>query len=310
MILDKIKELASKIDYTIQSMEERKKIADDILSDPFIIDYLSDYTGILTSDKGLAESDAVFSFIDRVSNYILNSEECREDNKNTEYKIYYDENAFNKALQKEVNIDGMGTDGDNDNIIHFLKNENRNFKKSKTQVVNKKDITDERLSDVLEPYDEFLKIVTDELKGNTDTKLSRFQLSRISGSVKQDMIDSKESLLGVFGYNSKPSESTTIDWDMLDFSNHKHVRALLYLKPSHRNDEELMYIVQDFDEKLKNCKLSKDQWEVITMLRHNIKPADIARQLEVDRRNVDKKIKSIVSKFVRKYGNDNTESHG
>lgn len=71
-----------------------------------------------------------------------------------------------------------------------------------------------------------------------------------------------------------------------------------------------MYIVQEFDEKLKNCKLTKEQWEVITMLRHNVKPADIARHLNVDRRNVDKKIKSIVSKFVRKYGNDNTENHG
>lgn len=301
MMNEKIKELSSKIDYTVQPFEQRKKIADEISNDPFIIDYLTNYDGNLNSSDSLAEQDTVFNLLDRVSSYLLNSEEVREDKKdNTEYRFYTDEAAFEKAINKELNLGDMNN-GEEENIIHFLKKENRNFKKPKTQTIKKSDYKRDELHQVLTDYDAYLKSVTTELKDHKNSKLSRFQLSRISGSVKQDMIMSKDILLGVFGYKTNASESSEIDWSSINFGNYEHMRALICLRPGYRNDEDLMYIIEDFNDKLKKIKLTNEQWEIIDMLRSNMRVSEIGREFNTSRQNIDQRIKLIINKFCKKY---------
>ena len=188
----------------------------------------------------------------------------------------------------------------NENVIHFLKNENSNYKKSKIQKINKKDLErGDWLGDILRQYDEYLKNITTELNNHEGSNLSRFKLSEISGSVKRDMIDSKNILLGVFGAKTNAVESTVIDWSMADFTNYNHVRALLYVKPGYRFDEDLMFLIDDFVELLKESKPTKLQKDIIELLHLGLGPTAIGEELCISKQRVNKNIEMITKRVCR-----------
>lgn len=297
-------ELNKKIDYTKNKLDNRKEIVDNILSTGFHTEYFDEHFKVnLTSGDSTSETDNVCNSLERMANFLLNSEEIKKEKKSDdfEYKFYSDEESFNKALNKEPKLDGMGGSLNKENVIHFLKKENRNFKKSKDQVITKKDIerTDD-LGDILKDYSSYLKKVTVELNNHESSKLSRFKLSEISGSVRQDMIMSKDMLLGVFGYKSNAEESRTeIDWDQADFTNHKHAKALLSIKPGRRADEELQYLVEDFLIVLKKAKPTPIQKEIIMIMRENKGPTEIGAELNIPKQNVSKNIDMLVKRICK-----------
>lgn len=270
-------ELMKKINYKKTKLEDRRKIVDEILDTDFYMDYFDEnYKVNINSTDPLSENDSVSNSLERMANYLLNSDEVKEEKKDTEYKFYSNEDDFQAAIKKEAKIDGMGTGQDSENIIHFLKKENLNYKKTKTQVITKKDLLrNDELGYVLRDYQNFLNSVTDNLRNGVGPDVSRYLLTRASGSVKQDMIMSKDILLGVFGYKTKASESTVIDWDQVDFTNSEHVKALLYFDPEYGGIEDLKYIVIDFNEILDSLVLTELQLEIIDLLRRDKNITDI-----------------------------------
>jgi hypothetical protein len=296
-------ELNKKIDYTKTGLEERMEVVDDILESGFYEEYMDEIFKVhLNSSDALSDSDAACNSLERLANYLLNSDEVKAEKKEDdfEYKFYADEEAFNKAVNKEPNIDGMGNPTDTENIIHFLKKENRNYKLPKNQRILKNDyVKDEELGIVLSDYADYLEKVTNELNNHNDSLLSRFTLSGISGSVKQDMIDSKNILLGSFGFKTKSEESCVIDWNQIDFTNKKHSRAMLYMNPGKRADEDLEYIIEDFNKLLKKAKPTKLQRDIIVHMRENKGTTEIGNELNITKQRVEKNIAMLVKRICK-----------
>ncbi|HLO11583.1 MAG TPA: hypothetical protein VK190_04940 [Pseudoneobacillus sp.] len=294
-------ELLKKIDYSKNNLEDRKQVVNELLNSGFYEGYFEEYFKVnINSGDYLSEHDNACSSLEKMANYLLNSAEVKEDKKETEYIFYTDEEAFKKAVYKEGYLDGINQGPEQENVIHFLKKENRNFKKDKTQTVKNSDYhRGDFLSEVLWSYRDYLAAVTTELNNYEESKLSRYKLSEISGAVKRDMIMSKDIILGTFGYKTNAEESTIVDWGFCDLKNPDHVRAMLYMKPGHRSDEELMYLVDEFVEKLITARPTKLQREIVLLMRANKGPTEIGEELEISKQRVDKNIKMLVTRICK-----------
>lgn len=294
-------ELLQKIDYTKNNLEDRKQVVEDLLLSDFYNEYFENYFKVhVTSGDALSEFDNACSSLEKMANYLLNSEEIKSDKSKVEYKFYTDENAFRNALREEVNLESMGNGINQENIIHFLKKEHRNFKKDKRQNISTKDLNrTDLLGEVLRDYKEYLNSVTSELNNYKESNLSRYKLSEISGSIKQDMITSKDQILGVFGYKTNAEESCVIDWYKVDLKNPEHVRALLYMKPGHRNDQNLQYLIEEFVDKLYKAKPTKLQIEIVKLMRENKGPTEIGTELNISKQRVNKNIQMLVNRIIK-----------
>lgn len=306
-IVGTVNELNKQIDYNKTKLDDRKKIVENILNSGFYEEYMDNYFKVnLSADDELSEKNYVCNSLERLANYLLNSDEIKEEKKSEKfkYKFYADEEAFNKAVNKEPKLDGIanvnGIEVEKENVIHFLKRGNRNYKMSKTQTITKKDLRrDDELGRILREYADYLEKITQELNNLENSKLSRFQLSRISGSVKNDMILAKDILLGVFGYKTNAEESTKIDWDQIDFTNHVHVRALLYMRPGSRADMDLKFIIDDFVKLLEKAKPTKLQRQIIELLRENKRITEIGEELNITKQRVNKNIDMLVKRICK-----------
>lgn len=296
-------ELLKKIDYTKTSLEDRKQIVEEILKEGNFEDYFDNqYKARLGTSNALSEHNSTCLFLEKLANYLLNADEVKKSKKKekVQYKFYVDEDAFKRAVSKEPKLDSMANGANSDNIIHFLKQENRNFKKSKKQKITKKDLNrDDELGQILREYADYLEKVTQELINYEESKLSRFKLSEISSQVKDDMIKSKDILLGVFGYKTNHQESTKIDWSAVDFTNYEHARALLYLKPGYRYDEDLMFLIDEFDKLYQDANPTKLQKQIVELMRENMGLTEIGNNLNIPKQNVDKNIKMLVQRICK-----------
>lgn len=300
-----LQELNKEIDYTKSTYDERLQVIEDILETGFYEEYMDEHFKVnINSSDSLSDSDAVCSSLERMANYLLNSDEVKEMKKDEEfeYKFYSDEEAFNKAVNKEPKIEGMASVA-TENVIHFLKQENRNNKLSKNQKITKQDMRrGDELGEILCQYDDYLKKVTKELNNYNSSQLSRFNLSIISGSLKQDMIDSKNILLGAFGFKTNHQESTVVDWSQADFTKYYHSRAMLYLEPRRRADEDLQYLVDEFNVLYKEANPTELQKKIVRLLRKNYKITDIGLELGISKQRVEKNISMLVIRICRKAG--------
>lgn len=296
-----VSELNQKIDYTKGKLEDRKQVVDEILSEGFYEEYFDERFKVnINSGDALSEHDVTCNSLERLANYLLASDEVKEEKKTTEYKFFSDEEAFQKAVNKEPKIDGMGNGLPQENVINFLKKENRNFKKDKTQTITTKDkMRNDELGQILRNYTDYLASVTLELNNHDESVLSRFKLSEISGAVKQDMINAKDMLLGVFGYKTNAEESTVIDWEQVDLNNSTHVRAMLYMKPGRRGDEDLMYLIDEFVEKIYKAKPTKLQQDIVSLMRENKGVTEIGSELNITKQRCNKNIDMLVNRIVK-----------
>lgn len=294
-------ELMQTIDYTKTKLEDRMEVVEEIIGTGFHAGYIEDHFKVnLNASDALSEQDAICAQLEKMANYLLNSEEVKEEKKESAYVFYSDEEAFRKAVNKEPKIDSMGAEENTENVIHFLKKENRNFKKSKDQSIKTKDLQREDfLGEVLRDYKQYLNAVTVELKKSDESKLSRFKLSEISGAVRQDMIQSKDMILGVFGYKTNAEESTVYDWDLIDLTNIEHIKALLYQKPGYRADEDLRFVIDEFVEILHEAKPTPLQQEIVEVMRSNKGPTEVGEVLGISKQQVTENIKRMANKILK-----------
>jgi DNA-binding NarL/FixJ family response regulator len=118
------------------------------------------------------------------------------------------------------------------------------------------------------------------------------------------MINSKDILLGVFGYKTNASESTVIEWDEVRYSNPEHVKALLHFSREYDGIEDLKYIIIDFYELLDSLVLTKLQKEILELVQRDKTVTDIAKILKVTRKTVYHNIDSVVNRICQKAKQD------
>lgn len=318
-----VKDVAKKFDYSKLSLEERKQIVDEMLNGPygnFFHEYFETYfkVNIATTDF-ISEEINVCSLIERMANYLLASEEIkRQDLENkTEYRYYKDSELFKKALLRESNIETITGDGEAaDNILHFLLSNEKNQKVVKNVSVNAGDLKrGDEISSILKDYDNFSKQITEEIK-NPESKDNRFLLTRIKGSLKEDMNITKTHLLGVFGEHMNPKESTKYDVSLFDLSNKAHLlgmnftdskgkkhfaNGLLSMRSTDNLDDNFNLLIVELEGLVNECDLNDTEKAAIELFRCNKSIRGIAEELNI----TPSKCKTILFGICRKIGKQN-----
>ncbi len=291
---------------------------------------------ILSTEDNLYSETNIAKEIERITNYILFSLPKEQ---RTEYKIYKDEQLFNKMI-KEQSLEGA-TDGDTDQSIHFLMTNNSNYKNAIEQKITKEDI--ERIPE-LKDYDKMLQAVKfklqkiallEKLYGKTnkfskleeithddlgllhqyglekedlskdlyrDEQKNKTLLQKQSALIKEDMIMIKDAKLGTIYFKQPLADSTEIEWDELDFSNEEHMKNLLRIPPKGIDLQQDMVCMQyDLEKLIKDSELSERDIEILHMYRAGLTQEIIAKKLEIKQPAVIKYLDKIVKNIIDTY---------
>jgi DNA-binding CsgD family transcriptional regulator len=314
-----VHEINKKVDFKKTKLEDRKQVVENILGNTdFYSEYFDGYfkSGI-TSHDFLSQENNVCRSLDRMATYLLTSDEIKaeEEKEKTEYVFYSDERYFQKKVDKERSVESLTNSESNDysdNVIHFLKKEEGNKILIKGQSITSEDLEREDwLGEVLRSYKPFLDLVTEKLKNNED---NRFILSRVKGQLQNDMIYSKDALLGVFGYNLKYfSQSTEYDIDVFDFTNPIHLKGdiietesgkfvsakgLLFLKPNFDPNDDFSFILLDLKNTIEKANLTDFEKEVLRLTQDGLTQDEIAENLETYQMKISRTIDRIVKKVI------------
>ncbi|MDG0860305.1 hypothetical protein, partial [Staphylococcus equorum] len=235
-----VNELNKKIDYSKNKLEDRKQVVSGILNETnFYEEYFTDhFKSNINANDHLSSNINICKSLERMANYLLNSKEIKqeEDAEKTKYIFHTDEKYFRKKVEREQSIEQMAKteNGDHENtVIHFLKKDDSNFKKEKIQTISVNDIkTDKNNNEedikyvvsVINDYKDFYDRVTDKLI-NKDADVNRYLLTKVKGQLTEDIIYSKDHLLGVFGYDLRngQKEDSKPSLDIFDFTDWSHI---------------------------------------------------------------------------------------
>lgn len=316
--MNELNEIRNKIDYKKKSLNDRKQIVANALETEFFNEYFDEYyQSNLKKSSFLAEENKVCKLLDQIANYLLTSDEVKQQSKNEqqEYKFYSDPKEFEKALKKEVNIESMlGESNSADDTIHFLKANEQNQKIVKNVAFEKKDLKrNDELSSVLNDYNNYCETVTKELN-DPDSKNNRFVLTRIKGGIKEDMNTAKKQILGVFGENMNPVESTKYDISLFDLSNIQHlvgmrfvdskgkghnVKGLLFMQPTNDLTNDFNLLLIELQQYVENAKLNDLERNVARLIQTDLSQIEIANELNISMSKLRYSIKTIAKKVAK-----------
>ncbi len=275
-------------------------------------------TSLNCSDE-LSENNAVCKMIEGWANYLLGSDEVREERNNsrTQYRFYIDETEFRLRTSKEESLDGkigytnkkLDAKNENDNtIIDFLIKKQENKKKVKGTTISRKDLEyGDYCSQVLSEYYKLLDYTDEAIKDIKINKKSkykgkRYKLTKLKKDVTYDMIYCKDSLRGIFGEKPKNllHDSTVPCWDKFDWYEESHIKALLYVVKRFDSQDDVSMLALSLDillEQLFEVELfSKQEKEVIIYLRKGYKNREISKQLGI----TDVKTSRTVNRICKK----------
>lgn len=305
------------LDFTLSGLEERKEYVENLLSndnDFFSIYFDKYYKDNVTNNDELSESNSVCKTLENLANYMLGSEEVREDRKNskTQYKFYIDETEFKLRTKKELPMTNLTHKSENseletlDNVIHFLKQNKENFKKEKTLTIKNSDFkTNDYCAEVLNDYNILYTFLSEEIKNPDRIKGKRQKLTKMKKEVMDDMLYTKEHLNGIFGKNPRNllADSTCPNWDELDYKNVQHMKKLLYVTTDFHPENELSFLVMDLENLYKKCVeknvLSNRERHIYKMLRRGYKNVEIANQIKTDRYVVTRTVNTLAKKLCK-----------
>lgn len=305
------------LDYKLLTLEQRKKFVEELLKNDndFFSEYFDNFykVGVSTNDE-LSEKNVVCKTIESLGNYLLGSEEIREERKHsdTTYKFYVDETEFKLRTKKELPMTNLTHKSENseietiDNVIHFLKQNKENFKKEKTLSIKKSDFEkDDYCAEILNEYNVLYKFLTEEIKNPNKIVGKRQKLTKMKKEVMDDMLYTKEHLEGIFGQNPRNllTDSTCPNWDELDYTNVEHMKKLLYVISDFHPENELSFYLMDlkklFEECVKRNKLSEKEIKVYKMLRRGYKNVEIAKKFGVDRYVITRIVNTLAKKLCK-----------
>jgi DNA-binding CsgD family transcriptional regulator len=297
--------IRNNIDYKKTKLDDRKQVVESILNTAQndLENYFDgNYKASLTSKDKLSHEDNVCRTLENLANYLLNSDEIKEEKANEEfqYMFHTDEQYFNMKVNRENSIEGMSTGSNEDTVIHFLIRSKKNYKKAKTQLVTKRDLNREGLvGEVLRAYNAELERITEKLKTG-EIGGNRYLLTRASGQIKTDMVIVKDQLLGTFGYNANPSESTIYNLDQIDFTNELHIEALLRTFCDFQPDSDLAHIVVAYEELAKQSGLTPHERKIFKLFREGLKNNEIAEIMEFKNNGHVTKMAHTISRKIAK----------
>ncbi|WWT40264.1 hypothetical protein [Staphylococcus phage PT1-4] len=299
-------ELNRVMDRTLDNYDERKTCIENTLEGTsFFEEYFADYYNVNASQNDyLSLENNVCKVLENYASYLLNSKDI-DDEESQQYKFYYDESEFMRAINKDVKYDDKGQE-----VIDFLLANQSNYKKAKDQKITAADLNrNDVVGEVLRDYKSYIDILD-----NSD--MQAYRRNRIKGEVQRDMILAKDALLRVHGYNLRYfSESTQPNLEVFDFadfnqlkgytmegveSRYAKVDGLLRMKFNGDFQNDFQCILYDLDTLIDKTKLTEKERECLNYFRNGLTNTKISDILGIDHsvisRNIDRAIKKVNKK--------------
>ena len=299
-------ELNRVMDRTLDNYDERKACIENTLEGTtFFEEYFTDYYNVNASQNDyLSLENNVCKVLENYASYLLNSKDI-DNEESQQYKFYYDESEFMRAINKDVKYDDKGQE-----VIDFLLANQSNYKKAKDQKITAADLNrNDVVGEVLRDYKSYIDTLD-----NSD--MQAYRRNRLKGEVQRDMILAKDGLLRVHGYNLRYfSESTKPNLEVFDFadfnqlkgytidgieSRYAKVDGLLRMKFNGDFQYDFQCILYDLDILIEKTKLTERERECLNYFRNGLTNTKISDILGVDHsvisRNVDRAIKKVNKK--------------
>ena len=305
-----------KLDKSKKTLNERKEILEQKLnSSEFFIKYFDEvYNPNIKSTEALSDSDAVCKALENMGTYLINCEESKELDrleKETEgnYKI------FTRRLEEYTNRENVSIhdfNGDQRNIveserIEFIPPKDTSNKvKPKEQKITSKDLKEQsELGSILRDYNTFLNVINDKMKQKIDSQW--FLLSKNKSSVMKDMIDAKNMIRGVWGYNINPPithAKSLGEGNYFDFTDRSTIKYLLQMqKPDVLEDLDMWIVWYEFHETISKADLTDEEISVYELLKLGYNFKDIAGITDIDYNRVRLNVFNNICKKIEKVKN-------
>ena len=146
-------ELNRVMDRTLDNYEERKKCIESTLEGTsFFEEYFTDYYNVNASQNDyLSLENNVCKVLENYASYLLNSKDI-DDEESQQYKFYYDESTFRRAVNKDMKYDDKSPE-----VIDFLLANQSNYKKAKDQKITATDLNrNDVVGEVLRDYQSYV----------------------------------------------------------------------------------------------------------------------------------------------------------
>ena len=299
-------ELNRAMDRTLDNYEERKACIEDTLEGTsFFEEYFTDYYNVNASQNDyLSLENNVCKVLENYASYLLNSKDI-DDEESQQYKFYYDESEFMRAINKDVKYDDKGQE-----VIDFLLANQSNYKKAKDQKITAADLNrNDVVGEVLRDYQSYIDLLN-------NSNMQAYRRNRLKGEVQRDMILAKDALLRVHGYNLRYfSESTKPDLEVLDFADFNQLKGytvegvdphytkvdgLLRMKFNGDFQNDFQCILYDLDILIKKTKLTERERECLNYFRNGLTNVKIGDIIGVDEKSIRRSIDSAIKKVNKK----------
>ena len=299
-------ELNRVMDRTLDNYDERKKCIEYALEGTtFFEEYFTDYYNVNASQNDyLSLENNVCKVLENYASYLLNSKDI-DDEETQQYKFYYDESEFMRAINKDIKYDDKGQE-----VIDFLLANQSNYKKAKDQKITAADLNrNDVVGEVLRDYKSYIDTLD-----NSD--MQAYRRNRIKGEVQRDMILAKDALLRVHGYNLRYfSESTQPNLELFDFADfnqlkgysvdgvdphYSKVDGLLRMKFNGDFQNDFQCILYDLDILIEKTKLTDRERECLNYFRNGLTNVKIGDIINITSQSVGQSIDSAIKKVNKK----------
>ena len=299
-------ELNRVMDRTLDNYEERRKCIEETLEGTtFFEEYFTDYYNVNASQNDyLSLENNVCKVLENYASYLLNSKDI-DDEESQQYKFYYDESEFMRAINKDIKYDDKGQE-----VIDFLLANQSNYKKAKDQKITAADLNrNDVVGEVLRDYKSYIDTLD-----NSD--MQAYRRNRIKGEVQRDMILAKDALLRVHGYNLRYfSESTKPNLEVFDFvdfnqlkgysvdgvdPHYSKVDGLLRMKFNGDFQNDFQCILYDLDILIEKTKLTDRERECLNYFRNGLTNVKIGDIINITSQSVGQSIDSAIKKVNKK----------
>ena len=299
-------ELNRVMDRTLDNYDERKACIENTLEGTsFFEEYFTDYYNVNASQNDyLSLENNVCKVLENYASYLLNSKDI-DDEESQQYKFYYDETAFRRAVNKDMKYDEKGPE-----VIDFLLANQSNYKKAKDQKITSSDLKrNDYLGDVLRDYQTYIDVLN-------NSNMQAYRRNRLKGEVQRDMILSKDALLRVHGYQLRYfSESTKPNLELFDFADFNQLKGytvegvdphytkvdgLLRMKFNGDFQNDFQCILYDLDILIEKTKLTERERECLNYFRNGLTNVKIADIIGVNEKSIRRSIDSAIKKVNKK----------
>lgn len=258
----------------------------------------------LNTGDELSSNINIFKYCERDASYLLNSSDLPRD-KRTQYKFLTEE-EFTYLIIKE-NMKDI-TDAE---CIHMQEIKPSAVYINMDTKIGPKDFLDEELMDILIAYENariHLKNEMKKIKNGQESYLNIYQIKNLLAAINVDMIDVKKVIKSVTRPSTKKGdESGDFNIDDIDYTNPKHIKAILTTisKRGISPSSDLSHLRFDMDYAIevlhKENKLDKKDIQIIEGISYKIPMSVLGEELGISKQAVAKRISKITKKIAEFY---------